>query len=123
MSQIQDASLKELKRTAVPAKKADGSTTPDEFQQQLLRAHTAVLGASSLVLAWAYEVPSWLPSLLVASLTKFSTSRAPVSTTVKEMLAQFRKTHQDTWAEDQKKFTSEQLQDLNDYWVGSSYYA
>lgn len=115
--------MRNIRATPVPNKRGLNEADSDVFQQKLLEAHSAVLGASALISAWPYEVPSWLPELLIATLSKFSTSRAPVSTTVKDMLAQFRKTHQDTWAEDQKKFTSEQLQDLYDFQVGTSYYA
>lgn len=115
--------MRNIRATPVPNKRGLNEADSDVFQQKLLEAHSAVLGASALISAWPYEVPSWLPELLIATLSKFSTSRAPVSTTVKDMLAHFRKTHQDTWAEDQKKFTSEQLQDLYDFQVGTSYYA
>jgi proteasome activator subunit 4 len=135
--------MKTLRKTPVPGKKNLTETNQEAFQIALVDAHSAVLGASALVLAWPYEVPSWLPDLLLATANKFSTSRAPVSTTVKDLLAQFRKTHQgqlpektlsalsvsnqqllaDTWSEDQKKFSPEQLQDLNDLVIGTSYYA
>jgi proteasome activator subunit 4 len=115
--------MKDIRATPVPTKKSLEGADQEAFQRQLLEAHSTVLGASALILAWPYEVPNWLPELLVAMLSKFSTSRAPASTTVKDMLAQFRKTHQDTWVEDQKKFTSDQLQDLHDFQVGTSYYA
>lgn len=123
MLAYKEVSLNKIRSTPVPSKRGLDESDQDAFQAKLLNAHSAVLGASALISAWPYEVPSWLPELLIATLSKFSTSRAPVSTTVKDMLAQFRKTHQDTWTEDQKKFTSEQLQDLYDFQVGTSYYA
>ena len=78
----------------MPGKKDLTSADQEFFQATLLDAHAAVLGVSALVLAWPYEVPSWLPELLMVTANKFSTSRAPVSTTVRDLLAQFRKTHQ-----------------------------
>lgn len=86
--------MKAVRTTPLPGKKDTSSTDQEAFQKTLLDAHSAVLGASALVLAWPYEVPSWLPDLLLTTANRFSSSRAPVSTTVKDMLAQFRKTHQ-----------------------------
>ena len=86
--------MQAIRKTKAPGKKDINATDQDAFQKALVDAHAAVLGASALILAWPYEVPGWLPDLLLATANKFSTSRAPVSTTVKDLLAQFRKTHQ-----------------------------
>lgn len=91
---LQDRFLHMVKKTPAPGKKDSNTTNHDAFQAALIDAHAAVLGVSALVLAWPYEVPLWLPELLLATANKFSTSRAPVATTVKDLLAQFRKTHQ-----------------------------
>ena len=45
----------------------------------------------------------------------------PISTTVRKCAGTFRKTHQDTWHEDSKKFTEEQLAALSTLLSGSSY--
>lgn len=91
---LQDRFLKKIRTTPVLGKRDVNAANQDAFQASLIESHSAVLGASALILAWPYEVPRWLPELLLATANKFSTSRAPVSTTVKDLLAQFRKTHQ-----------------------------
>lgn len=45
----------------------------------------------------------------------------PVSTTIHKCASSFRKTHQDTWHEDSRRFTEEQLAALSTLLTGSSY--
>lgn len=80
-----------------------------------------MLGISSLVNAFPYEVPSFIPNILLETAMKHSASPVPISTTIRAMLSGFKRSHQDSWAEDQKAFTETQLQDLHDLLTGSSY--
>ena len=48
---------------------------------------------------------------------------APISTTVKATFAEFKRTHQDNWAEHKLKFTRDQLTDLTELLVSPHYYA
>lgn len=51
-------------------------------------------------------------------------SPAPVSTTVRRCLSEFKKSHQDSWVEDSKAFTEDELMELSDLLIPpSSYYA
>lgn len=45
----------------------------------------------------------------------------PISTTVRKCASNFRRTHQDTWHEDSKKFNDHQLAALSTLLTGSSY--
>jgi len=56
-------------------------------------------------------------------MSKHAASPPPLSTTVKATLADFKRSHQDSWETDQKAFTPEQLADLHDLLTGSSYCA
>ena len=49
------------------------------------------------------------------------TRQVPISTTVRRCASNFKKTHQDTWHEDSKRFTEEQLSALSTLLTGSSY--
>lgn len=80
-----------------------------------------MLGISSLVNAFPYEVPSFIPHILLETAMKHSASPVPISTTIRAMLAGFKRSHQDSWAEDQKAFLESQLRDLHDLLTGSSY--
>lgn len=84
---------------------------------------SAVLGVSSLVKAFPYEVPPFIPSILIECMSKHAASPPPLSTTVRATLADFKRSHQDSWETDQKAFTAEQLADLHDLLSGSSYCA
>ena len=53
----------------------------------------------SLIMAFPYEVPVWLPDALVF-LSRYISDPAPIKTTIKHTFAEFRRTHQDTWHED-----------------------
>ena len=123
----------------------------------LLRHHAATLGMSALILAFPYEMPTWLPEVITtfsghvndpapiqvrvdgsagasrrpvrrSTLTMtspFSQTRAgpPRQTTVKKTMADFRRTHQDTWHLDKLAFTEDQLNNLTELLVSPGYYA
>jgi len=90
--------------------------------EALLRRHVGVLGLSALVLAFPYEIPTWMPEVL-EHLTRHMNDPAPVQTTVKQTMAEFRRTHQESWHLDREKFTDDQLSALTDLLVSPSYYA
>jgi len=47
--------------------------------------------------------------------------QVPISTSVRKCASNFKKTHQDTWQEDSKRFNEEQLAALSTLLTGSSY--
>ena len=53
----------------IPPRKRTGqaprSALPPGFQEAVLTRHAAVLGLSCLVDAFPYEVPKWMPEILV----------------------------------------------------------
>lgn len=83
------------------------------------RTDSAVLGVSSVIKAFPYEVPPFIPAILIESMSKHAASPVPLSTTVRATLADFKRTHADSWETDQKAFTPEQLADLQDLLTGS----
>ncbi|ORX73645.1 hypothetical protein DL89DRAFT_289388 [Linderina pennispora] len=93
-----------------------------KYTQLVLTRHAGVLGLSCLVLAFPYTIPEWLPNVLV-TLAECIDDPNPIQSTVQHTFAEFRRTHMDTWHEDRKKFTSEQLELLTDMLVSPCYYA
>ncbi|OAV88857.1 hypothetical protein PTTG_08821 [Puccinia triticina 1-1 BBBD Race 1] len=93
------------------------------YQSTLIKIHSAVLGSSALVNAFPYDVPPWVPQILIHNLCSHLSSPPMISTTARSTLTVYKKTHQDTWFEGQKMFSEEELTILNDCLVGSSYYA
>ncbi|KAF9978770.1 hypothetical protein BGZ73_000417 [Actinomortierella ambigua] len=95
---------------------------PEGYSDAVLKRHAGVLGLAALLEAFPYEVPSWMPSVMVR-LADFQSDPPPISTTVKKAFADFRRTHQDTWHEDQKMFGYDQLEVLSNMLISPSYYA
>ncbi|KZT61305.1 hypothetical protein CALCODRAFT_514830 [Calocera cornea HHB12733] len=102
--------------TPIPARSDPG------FAAAVRTVHSAILGISALLGAYPYTVPSWCPDLMIF-LEKHAYDPIPISTTVTETARTFRKTHIDTWREDQDKFNEDQLSALSTLITGSSYYA
>ncbi|KAL1919118.1 uncharacterized protein VTP21DRAFT_2500 [Calcarisporiella thermophila] len=120
------ARFSRLLETPLPSRKRLNSTerasTPVGFHEALLRRHAGVLGLSCLVQAFPYEVPEWMPAVLV-QLAGCITDPAPIQATVRKTFADFRRTHQDTWHEHVLQFTEDQLSLLTDLLISPSYYA
>ena len=90
--------------------------------ETLIRRHAAVLGLSSIITAFPYEIPEWMPSTLAFLANKASGDRGMISMSVKKTLGQFKKTHQDTWSMDQKLFNEDELEALEGVF-SSNYFA
>lgn len=84
--------------------------------------HGAVLALVASVLSAPYDMPSWLPEH-VTLLARFSGEPSPVKSTVTKAVAEFRRTHADTWNVQKELFTEEQLEILADTSSSSSYFA
>ena len=80
-----------------------GTPTPEQNKSTIIR-HAAVLGLGSLVQAFPYMSPPplWLPEILAMLAMKASGDPGTVGKSVKSILADFKKTRQDTWHVDVK---------------------
>ncbi|KAJ7597613.1 hypothetical protein C8J56DRAFT_1001469 [Mycena floridula] len=85
------------------------------------RRHAAILGICALVDSYPYTVEKWMPELLTNVLAEHTYDPIPISTTVRKCASNFKKTHQDTWHEDSKRFDEDQLAALSTLLTGSSY--
>ncbi|KAK2971931.1 hypothetical protein RJ640_004951 [Escallonia rubra] len=84
--------------------------------------HGRVLALAACVLSVPYDMPSWLPEH-VTLLAHFVGEASPVKSTVTKAVAEFRRTHADTWSVQKDMFTEEQLEVLADTSSSSSYFA
>ncbi|KAJ3416755.1 hypothetical protein HDV05_000129 [Chytridiales sp. JEL 0842] len=109
----------QLRATKSAKKKIAGTTTD---QGKLITRHAAVLGLTALVAAFPYEVPEWMPDVLIV-LSSCLQDQAPIKSTVTKAFADFRRTHQDTWQDDMNVFTEDQRSLLSDLLISESYYA
>jgi proteasome activator subunit 4 len=109
-------------------KGAEGSTPEDKaawqnrHNQALIKRHAGVLGLCSVVSACPYDIPDHLPEVLIV-LGDHLHDPNPIPATVKRVLQDFKRTHQDNWTEHKERFTEDQLNMLTDLLVSPSYYA
>lgn len=109
-----------------PKPKKDAETkisnvVESDYTRKLTDKHSGVLLGSCLVQAFPYEVPTWMPEVLVA-LAKCLGDPSPIQPTVRTTMAEFKRTHADTWDEDKKKFSDDQLEQLTDLFILPNYY-
>ncbi|GLT83766.1 hypothetical protein SLE2022_020380 [Rubroshorea leprosula] len=104
---------------AIKRRRKQRSTTAG---QPIASVHGAVLALAASVLSVPYDMPSWLPDH-VTLLARFCGEPSPVKSTVTKAVAEFRRTHADTWNFQKDSFTEEQLEVLADTSSSSSYFA
>ncbi|KAI0768547.1 hypothetical protein BD413DRAFT_614418 [Trametes elegans] len=113
---LKDRFVRLIKNSRLPQDKKSPAYNP-----ALRQLHAAILGVCALIDSYPYTIERWMPDLLTNVLAEHTYDPIPVSTTVRKCASMFRKTHQDTWHEDSKKFTEEQLAALSALLSGSSY--
>lgn len=94
-----------------------------EYNPSLRQRHAAIIGICALVDSFPYTIEKWMPELLTTVMLEHAHDPIPISTTIHRCASNFRKTHQDTWHEDSRRFTEDQLAALSTLLTGSSYYA
>ncbi|KAF2793871.1 hypothetical protein K505DRAFT_375027 [Melanomma pulvis-pyrius CBS 109.77] len=112
-----------LAKNPLPKRRIPGTPTPAQTNLILTR-HAAVLGLGALIQAFPYASPppDWLPDILATLARKAAADPGIVGKSVKSILADFKKTRQDTWHVDVQAFKSEQLEDLEGV-LWKSYFA
>jgi proteasome activator subunit 4 len=93
-----------------------------DVSQPLAVRHGAVLALRALVMSSPYDVPQWLPEILMA-LVRVASEPAPVKKAVTEALADFRRTHEEGGLQEMKDvMTPEQWEAVRDVAVGAASY-
>jgi len=98
-------------------KKKQKSSTED-----IVSKHSGVLGLCAFVNAFPYDVPEFVPDILMV-LSDHLHDPQPIPMTIKKTLQDFKRTHQDNWQDHKQKFSDDQLAVLTDLLVSPSYYA
>ncbi|XP_068183158.1 proteasome activator complex subunit 4A [Antennarius striatus] len=116
--------FEELCKTCLPKKRNRqlGSVVDTIPSADLVRRHAGVLGLSACILSSPYDVPTWMPQLLM-DLSAHLNDTQPIEMTVKKTLSNFRRTHHDNWQQHKQQFTDDQLLVLTDLLVSPCYYA
>ncbi|KAG1826229.1 uncharacterized protein BJ212DRAFT_1444172 [Suillus subaureus] len=92
------------------------------YNAAVRQRHAAVIGICALIDSFPYTIEKWMPGLLTTVMLEHTHDPIPISTTIHRCASNFRKTHQDTWHEDSRRFTDDQLAALSTLLTGSSYY-
>uniref|UniRef100_A0A3P8VNZ5 Proteasome activator Blm10 mid region domain-containing protein n=1 Tax=Cynoglossus semilaevis TaxID=244447 RepID=A0A3P8VNZ5_CYNSE len=108
--------LQTLSQTRLPKARGELAST------DLVRRHAGVLGLSACILSSPYDVPEWMPQILM-DISDHLNDPQPIEMTVKKTLSEFRRTHHDNWQEHRQCFTDDQLLVLTDLLVSPCYYA
>uniref|UniRef100_A0AAQ6AN48 Proteasome activator Blm10 mid region domain-containing protein n=1 Tax=Amphiprion ocellaris TaxID=80972 RepID=A0AAQ6AN48_AMPOC len=118
------AHFEALCKTSLPKKRKRevGCIVDTIPSADLVRRHAGVLGLSACILSSPYDVPTWMPQLLM-DLSAHLNDTQPIEMTVKKTLSNFRRTHHDNWQQHKQQFTDDQLLVLTDLLVSPCYYA
>lgn len=113
-----------LKMSSIQLPKIDKNNRKFDpsFSSALRSRHGGVLGLAALARIHPYEIPDWLPELLVTFATHIN-DPMPIKSTVKKTFLEFWKVHQDAWAIEKTYFTNSQLTILTELLVSPSYFA
>ncbi|KAF5377624.1 hypothetical protein D9615_005155 [Tricholomella constricta] len=114
---LKDRFVRLAKASHIPNRQDPG------YNKAIRQRHAAILGICALVDSYPYTVEKWMPELLTNILAEHTYDPIPISTTVRKCASNFKRTHQDTWHEDAKRFNEDQLAALSTLLTGSSYYA
>jgi len=101
---------------------ADKAEWQAKLTNAVVRRHSGVVGICAVVSSCPYDIPPYLPPLLMVLGDRLHDPQ-PIPATVKRVLQDFKRTHQDNWIEHKEKFTADQLTMLTDLLVSPSYYA
>ena len=84
--------------------------------------YTAVLGLCAIILSFPYNMPDFLPEIIV-TITKCISDPSPIQGTVRKTFLEFKSTHQETWDVDKLLFKEEDLYLITDLLISPNYYA
>lgn len=110
------------KGSAAKVTKASIADASSDGSSCLVKRHAGVLGMCACIRSCPYDVPDFLPDLLMR-LTQHAHDPQPIQKTVKETMGEFKRTHYDNWLEHKQKFSDDQLVVLTDILISHNYYA
>ncbi|CAI5473328.1 unnamed protein product, partial [Closterium sp. Yama58-4] len=107
-----------LKASRAARRRANGGKSLDadsaaKAATRTVKMHGSALGLAAAVRSAPYDVPLWLPDVLL-SLASLAGEPAPVGPAVGKALGDFKRTHADSWHIHKEAFSSEQLEVIND---------
>ena len=88
----------------------------------VVRRHSGILGWCAIVNAYPYDVPDFMPKILMR-LADHLHDPPPIPATIKKTMNSFKRTHLDNWDTHKLKFSEDELAELANLLVSPTYYA
>ncbi|CAD5119000.1 DgyrCDS7656 [Dimorphilus gyrociliatus] len=113
-----------LAKTSIKRKKTAQGTARLEpvAQEKIRKRHAGILALSACILASPYDVPTFVPDILM-EVSKHADDPQPIQGTVKQTLTSFKRTHHDNWQDHKQRFSDDQINSLTELLVSPNYYA
>ena len=83
--------------------------------------YVITLAYSSLIHAFPYDIPTWMPEIVV-KFSSIHSKREKIQAIIRRTMAEFRRTHRDTWMQEKSKFTPDQLDIIMETITAPSYF-
>lgn len=112
----------EVKREEGKPQEGNREEDKEAVKAAILRRHAGVLGLAALVGAYPYDVPAWMPEILVL-LAQHVLDPMPIKQTVRKTFGEFWRTHQDTWPMLKVRFSEDDLNTLTNLLASPSYFS
>jgi len=104
-------------------RRSRGSRPSLRQPEAIAARHAPVLGLEAFVLSSPYDVPQWLPDVLMC-IASMANEPPPLKTTVTRALSEFKRTHEEAGLHECRElFTEEQWDAIQDVSSCSSYFA
>jgi len=103
-------------------KRAKGGVPEDGSAEAMRKRHAGVLGLAALVGAYPYDVPEWMPDVLV-QLAGHVLDPSPINQAVRQAFGEFWRTHQDAWPMLKESFGDQHMAALTNLLVAPTYFS
>ncbi|DBA01523.1 TPA: hypothetical protein N0F65_004873, partial [Lagenidium giganteum] len=119
--------MRQLSKSANTILEQDMEALPQRIKDNERAMARSVLGLSAIVRAFPHTLPSYVPPLL-EEMGKYLYSKHDtgvlsfLQSSVKDTLLEFKRTHQDNWADTKSKLTLDQLSVFEDVMMSPSYF-
>lgn len=119
---LSDTKIRKAKRRHGASSSVAPTALSEEEKKAIVKRHAGILGIQAFVVGFPYDVPPWLPKVLLALAEKIGDPE-PLKASVKKTLSEFWRTHQDDQQALKEAFDEDQYATLRDLVVGYNYYA
>ena len=113
--------FRRLISTPVPKQGRSWNPAHPDFPTALQRVQTGILGLGAIIRAFPHDVPTFVPRTL-CEIVRHINDPSPIPLSVKSILEDFWRTHQDMWTVHKREFTADELDLLTEQMIAPYYY-